>query len=327
MHLPLARPCHERRFSIFDSTMSLTTKTTPEVKKRVRLAGGGGAGGEDGDIAVAPTTDEDDDEKKTKKNPKKQRKTREHVEAVVARANAVTDLTALVSLSSSSKVAEPAESARGGEEEDDFVRGYVMASALPPGLRRWVFDVTKRNMEQLYARTWGWSSPEKRRELAHQGARFLVMMSAPSAKPTSAIAETAVTTDAKTTRPEAGSNNDNDLEKTADAVGFVHFRFELEEKEDDDDAGVVPVAYVYELQTEPTAQGRGVGRRLMEAVEAVGAELGEGNKRLRDDREDLSRSFLPLVFYLIFSSHFLRDELSSHLARRVLRVQSYTATM
>lgn len=242
------------------------------------------------------------------------------MEAVIARANAVTDLTALVSPSFSSKVAEPAESARGGEEEDDVVRGYVVASALPPGLRRWVFDVTKRNMEQLYERTWGWSNPEKRRELAHQGARFLVM-SAPSVNPTAAVAETAVTTDAKTTSPEAGPNNDNDLEKTADAVGFVHFRFELEEQEDDDDAGVVPVAYVYELQTEPTAQGRGVGRRLMEAVEAVGAELGEGRKRLRDDHKDLSRTTPPSFLY--FCIFYFPHTFSETNCRRTLHDTCY----
>ena len=44
-------------------------------------------------------------------------------------------------------------------------RGYVV-DQLPDRLRRWCFDRTKRNMEAMYERTWGWSNPEKRRELA-----------------------------------------------------------------------------------------------------------------------------------------------------------------
>ena len=108
-------------------------------------------------------------------------------------------------------------------------RGYVV-DQLPDRLRRWCFDLTKRNMEAMYERTWGWSNPEKRRELAHSDARFIVAF--------------------------RGDDDDGPM-------GFVHFRFEVE------DSDGTPVAYVYELQVEDDARGRGVGRALMARVESI----------------------------------------------------------
>ena len=44
-------------------------------------------------------------------------------------------------------------------------------------------------------------------------------------------------------------------------IGFVHLRFEMEEDE--------PVAYVYEIHVEQEAQGKGLGKFLMQIVELV----------------------------------------------------------
>ena len=180
------------------------------------------------------------------------------MEAVVARANAVTDLTVLIPPSSSSS---SSSSAKGAED----LRGYVEASSLPRGVKRWVFDLTRRNMFNLYEKTWGWSNPEKRRELAHSDARFLVMFA-----PTTTMTTTTTTETIATVAADA-EDDDVDASTAALPVGFVHFRFEVE---DAPEVGVVHVAYAYVLQTEPAAQGRGIGRRLMRAVEAIGAELG-----------------------------------------------------
>lgn len=126
------------------------------------------------------------------------------------------------------------------DDASTSTRGYVV-DQLPDRLRRWCFDLTKRNMEAMYTRTWGWSNPEKRRELAHSDARFLVAF--------------------KHKQPHRNDADDDDDDDTP--VGFVHFRFEVE------DSDGSPVAYVYELQVEDEMKGRGVGTALMAAVESI----------------------------------------------------------
>ena len=146
---------------------------------------------------------------------------------LVAAANAARDVAALVG-----DAAKPGPTTMRSSSSDgppSATRGYVV-DQLPDRLRRWCFDLTKRNMEAMYERTWGWSNPEKRRELAHSDARFIVAF--------------------------RGDDDDGPM-------GFVHFRFEVE------DSDGTPVAYVYELQVEDDARGRGVGRALMARVESI----------------------------------------------------------
>ncbi len=146
---------------------------------------------------------------------------------LVAAANAARDIAALVG-----DAAKPGPTTMRSSSSDgppSATRGYVV-DQLPDRLRRWCFDLTKRNMEAMYERTWGWSNPEKRRELAHSDARFIVAF--------------------------RGDDDDGPM-------GFVHFRFEVE------DSDGTPVAYVYELQVEDDARGRGVGRALMARVESI----------------------------------------------------------
>jgi ribosomal protein S18 acetylase RimI-like enzyme len=91
-------------------------------------------------------------------------------------------------------------------------------------------------MEELFSRSWGWSSAEIRRELNHNEARFLLLR-----------------------------------ERQAEAdegppVAFAHIRFEDEEG--------VPSLYIYELQLEPRMHRRGIGTALMCIAECVGEALG-----------------------------------------------------
>ena len=146
---------------------------------------------------------------------------------LVAAANAARDVAALVG--TAAKLGPTTCSSSSAADGPSATRGYVV-DQLPDRLRRWCFDLTKRNMEAMYERTWGWSNPEKRRELAHSDARFIVAF--------------------------RGDDDDGPM-------GFVHFRFEVE------DSDGTPVAYVYELQVEDDARGRGVGRALMDRVESV----------------------------------------------------------
>lgn len=145
---------------------------------------------------------------------------------LVAAANAARDVAALVG--TAAKLG-PTMMGSSSSDGPSATRGYVV-DQLPDRLRRWCFDLTKRNMEAMYERTWGWSNPEKRRELAHSDARFIVAF--------------------------RGDDDDGPM-------GFVHFRFEVE------DSDGTPVAYVYELQVEDDARGRGVGRALMARVESI----------------------------------------------------------
>ena len=175
--------------------------------------------------------------------------------AVVAEANAARDLLARVPEPTRAFVI-PGEPGGDDVEARCILRAHVAGEA-PELLRRWFFDLTRRNMFELYERTWGWSNPEKRRELAHSDARFIV------AYERDGDGDAAKETMTSWSQPEDGSVLEGYV-----PVGFVHFRFEVEE---DDSA----VTYVYELQVEPRRQrGRGLGTRLMAAAEAVGASYG-----------------------------------------------------
>jgi len=48
-------------------------------------------------------------------------------------------------------------------------------------------------------------------------------------------------------------------------VGFVHYRFVLEDE--------LPVVYVYELQMETSAQGKGLGKFMMQLIEQIACKV------------------------------------------------------
>ena len=103
--------------------------------------------------------------------------------------------------------------------------------------REWMYALTERNMRKMYEQTWGWNSLEKRRELNHQCAKFVVVRT-----------------------KEKGKD-------VAEPKAFAHFRFEV----DDDDVASV---YIYELQVEQTMKRSGLGKVLMQACERIGVGLG-----------------------------------------------------
>ena len=103
--------------------------------------------------------------------------------------------------------------------------------------REWMYALTERNMRKMYEQTWGWNSLEKRRELNHQCAKFVVVR-----------------------MKEKGKD-------VAEPKAFAHFRFEV----DDDDVASV---YIYELQVEQTMKRSGLGKVLMQACERIGVGLG-----------------------------------------------------
>ena len=48
-------------------------------------------------------------------------------------------------------------------------------------------------------------------------------------------------------------------------LGFVYYRFVVEEP--------LPVLYVYELQMEPSAQGKGLGKFMMQLIEQMACKV------------------------------------------------------
>ena len=197
---------------------------------------------------------------------------RQAAESVVAAANAQRDVLRLVpERLRRLEGALPAELA-----------GYSV-STMPEPLRRWAFDLTKRNMRDAYERTWGWNNREKRRELSHADARFLVAHVEKHPK------ETVLASRDDERRADATSPASSD-----DAVAFVHVRFEVEA----DDA---PVVYAYELQcdAEKGARGKGLGRFLMRAAEAAGVAAGGSRGVLTVLKENTgARAFYEKLGYV-----------------------------
>ncbi|KAM0755568.1 acyl-CoA N-acyltransferase [Meredithblackwellia eburnea MCA 4105] len=113
---------------------------------------------------------------------------------------------------------------------------------LPPSLKDWAFRLFEGNMKELYdASADGYDPREKRRELFDPNSRFVVMQ----------------------------------IEGEYAAYGI--WRFDTEETMGDRFAEVV---YCYEVQVAPSYQGRGLGRLVMNVLEAVGKAFGMGKVML-----------------------------------------------
>lgn len=53
----------------------------------------------------------------------------------------------------------------------------------PEEYKEWVFDLTKRNMKEMYEQTWGWNESKKKHELYDDAARYLILVSDDDNKP------------------------------------------------------------------------------------------------------------------------------------------------
>lgn len=161
---------------------------------------------------------------------------------------------------------------------------FSSTDAMEKETKDWALDLVRRNMKPQYiAARWGWSDGEKRKELEDSHARYLICRAKPGAvepkaaeaaaeepKPAAAAAAASsaedATGDAASKAAASGVDPDFDTDRVvADSKGellaYVHFRFMLE--------GTAPVLYVFELQCEPRARGKGLGAHLMRALELV----------------------------------------------------------
>lgn len=171
---------------------------------------------------------------------------------------------------------------------------------LSEGDAQAMYDLLKANMHDMYVEAgWGWDRAEKWREMEHQDARFLIARcesgggggaADEGARDPDAVASAtagvggvrvseeevkskAVNGGART--DEAGAGPDAERRGAAEAggerlAGYCHFRFAWDQDENEDGEGVggtEDVLYVYELQVAPWAKRRGLGRRMMQALE------------------------------------------------------------
>ncbi|KAJ4768716.1 N-alpha-acetyltransferase 40 [Rhynchospora pubera] len=112
--------------------------------------------------------------------------------------------------------------------------------------KKYIQNLLKVNMERYYGHEWTTEEKVKRREMGVPEARYIFVRQS----------NTNATND-QIKRPE-DELDDAGIEQL---VGFVHYRFVVEED--------VPVAYVYELQLESCAKGKGLGKFLMQLVELI----------------------------------------------------------
>jgi N-alpha-acetyltransferase 40 len=106
--------------------------------------------------------------------------------------------------------------------------------------RKWMFALTKINMEGEYNIDYGWDDEDKKDELREPSARFLVVNQAPSVA----------------------------WEKPI-PVAFVHFRFTLQGEIFQQMKGETAL-FVYDIQVEQEYQKKGLGKHLMQLCELIG---------------------------------------------------------
>lgn len=109
-------------------------------------------------------------------------------------------------------------------------------------------------MERYYGLEWPTEEKVKRREMVMPEARYIFVRQS----------ENNVII-AGTKKSEDELDDGGLMDGQDQLVGFVHYRFVVEED--------VPVAYVYELQLDSWAKGKGLGKFLMQLVELIAQKV------------------------------------------------------
>ncbi|KAK7282854.1 hypothetical protein RIF29_11941 [Crotalaria pallida] len=121
---------------------------------------------------------------------------------------------------------------------------------LPSPVKNYIQSLLKLNMEGPYGSEWLEEEKVKRKEMVAPEARYILVHEVANSNTNETI--TVLTADETPT---------SWVEDSGPMVGFVQYRFILEEE--------LPVLYVYELQLEPSVQGKGLGKFLMQLIELM----------------------------------------------------------
>lgn len=154
---------------------------------------------------------------------------------------------------------------------------YLTTDELSMADREQIFALFESNMKAHYLATWGWNPVEKRNEIFHPMARFLLVHphedAAQSATQTteresSSVLDVHADPAGTLAVPEAAAVNPPTPRRRT-IVGYTVFRFEWDDEEEPEH----PVLYCYELQVSKTVQGHGMGRQIMSLLVQVAEKL------------------------------------------------------
>lgn len=142
-------------------------------------------------------------------------------------------------------------------------------------LKQNIQSLLKLNMKGAYGSEWSTEEKVKHREMVATESHYIFVHEAPIPR----INDMSTTIDME-------RNINNSVGDRGPMVGFVHYRFTLEEE--------VPVLYVYELQLEPSVQGKGLGKFLMQLIELIARKNRMGAVVLTVQKAN----FLAMSFYI-----------------------------
>lgn len=156
-------------------------------------------------------------------------------------AQAMSQENPLVSLGNFCRVTIPKRECDEDSQISSLCEGKILffKSPLPQKIEQQCIQLFERNMGNYYKKSsWGLNLKEKKKELRHPDARFLIL---------------------------AQEDGENLHESSDNVMAFSHFRFEV----NDDNYPTEEVMYVYELQVNQLIRGRGVGKKFMTIMELL----------------------------------------------------------
>ncbi|WVZ73462.1 hypothetical protein U9M48_021765 [Paspalum notatum var. saurae] len=155
---------------------------------------------------------------------------------------------------------------------------------LTSPVRKYIQNLLKVNMEEHYGPEWPSEEKVKRREMVAPEARYIFVKQYSNGF----ITENSMKRDAEVEHMRVSCNKDC-------LLGFVHYRFVVEEE--------LPVVYVYEIQMEPSAQGKGLGKFMMQLIEQIACKNKMGAVMLTVQKANTeAMAFYTKLRYVISST-------------------------
>lgn len=150
-------------------------------------------------------------------------------------------------------------------------------------MRKYIQNLLKVNMEEPYGPEWLLEEKVKRREMVVPEARYIFVKQYSNGFITESSMKETEVEHMCAVCPESC------------LLGFVHYRFVVEEE--------LPVLYVYELQMEPSAQGKGLGKFMMQLIEQIACKNQMGAVMLTVQKANTqAMAFYTKLRYVISST-------------------------